>query len=266
MRNRRAVMSHRGSGPTIGEGHVQASTNLPGTRRRHAQRAVAALFTIGLLAMAIQIGSAAPAHAACYAVPGPTGIDYQCDIDGGDGSFGGGGGGGGRHGPLLDTGADTGGLGGGGGGVEIPVGMTVAERVSQVLRDNTPCRNLISGVAPAGGNNASQVWDTVEVTRSATPYSADPGANATAVVNGGLYGPQMTTYPPYYTQKGVDVFSYIPANTGLTRYPTDQEMQARTVLHELAHLTGALPGDGDLAKDFNLQILDKCFGIQGYPV
>ena len=52
------------------------------------------------------------------------------------------------------------------------------------------------------------------------------------------------------------------------RLPTEDEMKAKTVLHEIAHLTGALPLHvaPDSAPEFTLQMLQKCFGINPIPV
>jgi hypothetical protein len=238
-------------------------------RAPRARRAIAGLVAAVACVMGLQAIAADRADAACYDVGGSTSISYWCDIYGSPYySGGGGGGGGGDAGGLAEVGIGDEGYGGGG----FPPGKSnfgslVASLVDNVLVNNEPCRNLVTGTAPRYSQNALEVWNAVEITRAAAPNSDSSTANADAHFNQGSNG-TITIYPPYYFQKGTDVFGYIPPHTGISRFPTDIEMQARTALHELAHLTGALPPEATpgASREFNMRILETCFGIQRYSV
>ncbi len=112
---------------------------------------------------------------------------------------------------------------------KVNFGLAVASLVDNVLVNNPACRNLVTGAAPRNLQNAFEVWNAVEITRAAAPDSDSPTANADAHFNQGSNG-TITIYPPYYAQKGSDVFGYIPPHNGISRFPTDIEMQARTAL------------------------------------
>jgi hypothetical protein len=233
------------------------------------------LSAVALIA-GIQMAGAGAASADTCWVDGDGGVHCMYDggetvgTPGGGGPGGGGGGGGNRHRPIIgdpDAPIEPAGPPPPPTGKTV-VGVAVALKVDNVLAQNEACRNLVTGVAPNGFQNALQVWNAVPITKSATPRNPQPAANADADFNAGSTG-SITIYPPFYTQKGDDVFGYIPSNNGLSRLPSDEEMKARTVLHELAHLTGALGPHTDpdpAAKEFNLRILETCFGIQRLPV
>jgi hypothetical protein len=107
------------------------------------------------------------------------------------------------------------------------------------------------------------VFQKVEIVRSATPHPTYPTAAGAADFNAGSQG-TMTIYPPFDQYNGGDIQFFLPPNTTLSRTPSRNEFKAMHVLHELAHLTGALPlhaPDNSDSEAFNLQILNKCFGI-----
>jgi hypothetical protein len=193
------------------------------------------------------------------------GSGYTCTISGGGDSspippptfpaFGGG------------TGGDSIPSLGGGGGQAIIVGKSglgtgVVAKVDEVLRED--CKSLVSPVNPPY-HDPQAVWDVAPVQYSSTPKAGTPEALADAPVGVGAAGP-MTIYPPFFSTPPESIFSFIPAHNGLTRLPSDDEMKAMTVLHEIAHLTGALSHDQAGSNQFNLLILEKCFGIQPIPV
>src|SRR5262245_3531096 len=236
--------------------------------RGWARRAGAGLATAGLLVTGMLLAGAKPAQADCYPVPDPTGIHYQCDIDGG-GSGGPGPLPGGGGGPILGGGveqpdgpAEDGGSGGGSGGGRVALDFAVSSLVDLKLDGNTNCNSLITGLAPALGENARTVFQKVAIVRK--PQDPNyPTAAASAEYHRGSLG-EMWIYPKFDEYNGGDIQFFVPPNTALSRAPDRTEFKAMFVLHELAHLTGALafhvPDNSD-AQAFNLQILNKCFGI-----
>jgi hypothetical protein len=120
---------------------------------------------------------------------------------------------------------------------------------------------LAGGLIITGAGSPVAVYEGATVVSSSTPNAEDPTTLATAPVGAGSNG-TITLYPKHFTEAPEHVFQYIPAGTGLSRLPTKEEFQAATVLHEDAHLTGALGAHTpQQSAEFNLKILSTCFGI-----
>jgi hypothetical protein len=247
-------------------------------RRQRCRRALASLATIGALAALMQITGAAPANADCYAVPGPTGIDYQCDIDGGEsGGAAGGGGGGGIHRPLLDTGAE--GRGGGGGGQDgyanldhLKIPEAARDAVNRALAKEA-CRNLLSSdlnvITPGPDHDARETWGSVKITKSPTPSADDPNAAAQVPTSQAGSGQgEIILFPRFDHITGPDINSIIPEGKITSPTMTADDVKALVVLHELAHLDGGLGDDtsslgisSKATKEFNARVLTACLGV-----
>lgn len=133
---------------------------------------------------------------------------------------------------------------------------------------------------PPDNLNPSTVLGRVPpIAISATPLAQEPRAIAGVAASDsgrGAAGPargQITVYPPFatfdYNPLVVDTFAF-----RLTRAVTIEDMQTLAILHELAHLTGALPAEATLGPPpaglgggnvqvgqvFNTKILVYCLG------
>lgn len=229
-----------------------------------ARGTIATLVAAFAFVVGLQLIGADRADAACYEVGGSTTIAYQCDIYGSAHYTGGGGGGGGGAGGQAEVGigeeANTG--GGGPDLIRRDLPLSVISKVDQSLA-NGNCKSLVSPVNPPY-QNAIQVWDSVNVYQSDTQPSDRPYSLATAT-GAGTTG-YITLWPLFNSTGPTEIFSLIPAHHGVTRLPDEAEMKALTVLHEIAHLTGALNHDPAGSRLFNLLILERCFGIGNIPV
>jgi hypothetical protein len=231
---------------------------LPPVRLRRA----AAALPVGALILAVLPGCL-PTDDPCPYDPITGG--YTCTIDGGGDP---------APDPIPNPGGGLGGTGGdpipggGGGGGAVPDGKGglpagAVSKVNEVL--NGDCKSLLSPVS-APFLDPKAVWDAVPIQQSPTPKPGAPTATADAPVGVGSTGP-ITIYPAFYTAGPDSIFGFIPAHNGLTRLPTDDEMKAMTLLHEIGHLTGSLGNHDQAGSDlYNLLILEKCFGIQRIPV
>jgi len=229
---------------------------------RTVTRAAAALLIAATLIVGLQIAGTGTASAdSCWqAADGHVICVWDpVDVPGDDPSGGGGGGGGGGSRPRPIIGdpdpvpvetPDP--------GIEQVLPMTAALKVDAVL--NGDCANLITGLVPAGGLSAMEVWRRVQLERSPSPAPLFPEVTLASVPIGASAMGPITFYPPFYTNEPDTVSRYLPDDTRLSRLPDADEFKALVILHELAHLTRSLPSD-DGDKQFNLQILQKCFGI-----
>lgn len=224
-------------------------------KRGWARRAAAGLSAAGLLIIGLQLAVASPAQAECY--------EWGCNID-----------------ETLDEPLDffwgpylpepyggyvepisPGGVGDTGQTRVFQLNDEVVVKVNEGLAREA-CNNLLTGTNPVNGNNARTVWQKASVVKSNVPNPDSPDAPASTQQGASVNG-TITTYPAFESLHGYDIAQYIAENNTLERLPTDDEIKAMAVLHEVAHLTGNLGHDPDGKGDelFNLLVLEKCFGI-----
>jgi hypothetical protein len=87
-------------------------------------------------------------------------------------------------------------------------------------------------------------------------------AFAAASTNKGGINETLVLYEEFHQAADYAAGFGVYSTTGLYRTPTAQEIKATIILHEVAHMTGALQHPkGDPASAFNRQILEKCFGF-----
>ncbi|HEY1275343.1 MAG TPA: hypothetical protein VGF25_10550 [Thermoleophilaceae bacterium] len=153
---------------------------------------------------------------------------------------------------------------------------SVADLVTKMLKDEySPCWRQISHPYITGDNfSASAVWAAMKIVKSSTP-NGDYIAKVSRVGDGA--NGTVTIYPVFDTLKGRELFGDTQV-TGLDRMPTADEYKALVILHEIAHLTGALTHDVpdpllfspselkrmelDAIARFERKILTACLGFQ----
>jgi hypothetical protein len=229
-----------------------------------ARRAIAGLVAAVACAMGLQVIAADRAHAACYEVGGSTTIAYQCDIYGSPHyTGGGGGGGGGGTGYQEMVGIGDEGYGGGGG---YPTGTGVEQ--AGALLNNDTCAHHIAGKTGKTADQVRAIYNKVPkpIVNGYHPESST--AFASAPFGAGEQG-EIKLYTPYVLVKPDTIKGLLPEGTQLSRPLTREEVQAVIVLHETAHLTGALDHGSNLpAVDpvFNMMIINACFDVIKRPI
>lgn len=241
--------------------HAKSREKGPRGSRRKARRA---LVGTGLVLSAInaQLAIATPAFA--FLSPG----DGYHETSGGA-DYGYSTGGGGFWGDYWDT------QGGGevsGGGEDPQAQDPQAFAVVTTYLSNPSCRALIKGTSSF---DPEQVWRSIQIYDMAPATKpGSPTAWASAPLGAGTNG-YIQLWAPYHTV--VFELSNYPAldPAKLARTPTPAETRAMILLHELAHLTGALgphfvtpkpneytpPSPGEIGLPFNHQILERCTGL-----
>lgn len=227
--------------------------------RGWARRVVAGLSAAGLLVIGLQLAAATPAQAECY----EWGCNIEETLDEPIEFF---------WGPYLPEpyGGYVEPISPGGSG---DIGQTrvfqlddeVVAAVNDVLKGD--CASLLTNVNPPV-HNPKTVFSQAPVVKSSTPNPETPDALASVPTSAvGTGQGTITLYPPFDTTKPDQIFNFIPAHNGLTRLPTENELKAMAVLHEIGHLTGSLGEHTQSgSNEYNLLILEKCFGINRIPV
>jgi hypothetical protein len=237
-------------------------------RAPRARRAIAALVAAGAVAVGLQMVAAVPAQARCYEVPGTTTISYQCDINGNVfGPYGGGSGGGSTgYQEMVGIGDEN---YGGGGGLAPFTGETLAAD----LLANDRCANFVAGAtsSPPTGKTAAHariIFDVVPKTFANDYHPQSPTAYASAPVGAGSGG-SITLFTPYVLVTPDDIKKILPEGTRLSHALSREEVQAAILLHETAHLTGALNHGSTLPgvdPVWNMMLLQACFGVVAQPI
>jgi len=128
-----------------------------------------------------------------------------------------------------------------------------------------PCRDLITGTAPVNGDNALVVLDWVFEHQRLV---LQPQTHGTWVPSLQAYNPAVSQdrgragaivlYKDWHTAPNLPA-TYNNFNGGQPL--SDDEARMLVLLHEVSHLTGAIPeGDDQAAYNFNEQIVRKCLG------
>ena len=224
------------------------------TRGRHnRRRALAAVSTAAALIGVLQVSGAAPAQADNCGLD--TVGNYVCTIYGGDPD------------PIPDPGfpdpigtlEPTPDPGGDPGTPDPDPSREIGFQLATAFLTNPDCNSLVTG---SSSESADHVWLYVAKHESSSPYPDDPNALAASPVGAGSGG-SITIYPPYHTVTYSPAWFPALSPNQLVRTPTDDEMRALALLHEVAHLTGTLgqhvPGDNGYA--FNQFILDRCLKL-----
>jgi hypothetical protein len=173
--------------------------------------------------------------------------------------------------------APGGGGGGQGAGNTQPV-KDVSDRVKRALADDT-CNSFVSGNQPAGNDARSRLPRVTLVERPTETYGPKPAAAATANgMDAGTGGGTITLWRPYFDDARVsagligEAKRESPAlyDTMMSWADSGGRTNVRmfrvlVVLHEMAHLTGKLPGDthqGDWEPNnqagFHLKLVNAC--------
>jgi hypothetical protein len=235
------------------------------TSRRPRLRTILGATLLGVVTTSgLQLLGAERAEARCYELPGSTTISYQCDINGNVyGPYGGGGGGGGT-GYQEEVGIGD----PGGGGAPF-----TGDAIAADLLTNDTCANFVAGATsspPTGlsADNARIIFAVASKTFANGYHPQKPTAFASAPVGAGSGG-TITLYTPYTLVVPDDIKKLLPEGTRLSQPLSREEVQAAILLHETAHLTGALSHGSTLPgvdPVWNMMMLQACFGVVSQPI